>query len=560
MDRARPLRCSVPLLAAALVVAVGALVAPVFADEQVLTLDPQASDVSFLLPATGHDVHGTLVLRDGVVRFDPATGAASGRIAIDATRAETGNGSRDKTMHNKVLEVARYPLFVFVPERFEGELPAAGGGAAASEVKLVGTLSIHGSEHPLTLPAKVERDGDHLTATTTFQVPYVEWGMHNPSLLFLRVADEVAVTVAADGTLTTADGTRGRRRRRPPAPPTREAGAEARTRGLRLPQPRAAPALLEPAPSPRSAAPTASCCRCTRASSRACAVSSKTRWRTPAASTARRWRGACSAATASMPTSRAVRRSPSSTSTPPLCSSTTCRRWTTPRSGAATRARTGPGARRPRCSAPSLSSPAATSCCGARSAPCRSAAAARLGAGGETPGLDGILNGQALDLRFGERFGGGSGGGGGADGGTSGADVLRVAEGKTVSLIRLTLVLPALTAGAGEATLASLERLARAWGLAYQVLDDFKDCLMSHTETGKSSARDGELGRPNLPRVAGWQPALDRLESLLAEAGELVAALGTGGAAAWRPLVRLQAVMERELDDVRARLPRRACA
>ena len=114
------------------------------------------------------------------MRFDPATGAASGRIAIDAARAETGNGSRDKTMHEQGAGGRdSIPLFVFVPERFEGELPAA--GAASSEVKLVGTLSIHGSEHPLTLPARVESDGDHLTATTTFEVPYVEWGMHDPS-------------------------------------------------------------------------------------------------------------------------------------------------------------------------------------------------------------------------------------------------------------------------------------------------------------------------------------------------------------------------------------------
>jgi geranylgeranyl pyrophosphate synthase len=162
---------------------------------------------------------------------------------------------------------------------------------------------------------------------------------------------------------------------------------------------------------------------------------------------------------------------------------------------------------------------------------------------GETLGLGGILNGQALDLQF-------------AAAERSAADVLRVAEGKTVSLIRLTLLLPAITAGAGEADVERLERLARAWGLAYQVLDDFKDCLMSRDETGKSADRDAALGRPNLPRVAGWQPALERLEDLLAEAGDLLAELGGGGA--WRPLRRLQAVLAGELADVRERLPRRA--
>jgi geranylgeranyl pyrophosphate synthase len=161
-------------------------------------------------------------------------------------------------------------------------------------------------------------------------------------------------------------------------------------------------------------------------------------------------------------------------------------------------------------------------------------------------GLDGILNGQALDLHF-------------AAAERSGADVLRVAEGKTVSLIRLTLVLPALTAGVGDDVLDRLDGLASDWGLAYQVLDDFKDCLLSHEESGKTPARDGLLGRPNLPLVAGWEPALRRLEGLLASAAQRLAPLAADGDR-WAPLVRLQSVLDGELADVRRRLPRRACA
>jgi polyisoprenoid-binding protein YceI len=196
-------RTAHPSVLAALVLATMLAAAPpARAAEQVLVLDPDTSEVTFDVQATGHDVHGHLFLDAGEVRFDPATGAASGRIEIDAARSESGNDSRDKTMRNKVLEVASYPLFVFVPERFEGELPESGKG----EVSLVGTLTLHGADHPLTLPATVERDGGRVTATTHFQVPYVEWGMHNPSLLFLRVADEVAVTVTAQGELAPAAG------------------------------------------------------------------------------------------------------------------------------------------------------------------------------------------------------------------------------------------------------------------------------------------------------------------------------------------------------------------
>jgi hypothetical protein len=39
-------------------------------------------------------------------------------------------------------------------------------------------------------------------ATTTFVVPYVEWGLHDPSMMVLRVAKTVGVTVQAKGTLS----------------------------------------------------------------------------------------------------------------------------------------------------------------------------------------------------------------------------------------------------------------------------------------------------------------------------------------------------------------------
>ncbi len=74
------------------------------AEQRVLVLDPAASKVSFMLEATGHDVEGALAVKSGRIAFDPATGAASGEIAVDLKSGKTGNDSRDKTMHNEVLE------------------------------------------------------------------------------------------------------------------------------------------------------------------------------------------------------------------------------------------------------------------------------------------------------------------------------------------------------------------------------------------------------------------------------------------------------------------------
>lgn len=184
--------------AAALALATLIASAPsVLAEEQLLNLDPATTAVHFTVTATGHDVEGTFRVTSGAVRFDPATGTASGEIRVDALSAQTGNGSRDKTMRGDVLETEKFPLFVFTPEHVVGAVPSTGEG----QIELRGLVALHGASHPLTVPAKVHREGGLLKLTAEFAVPYVEWGLHNPSVLFLKVADVVQVHIEGQGTL-----------------------------------------------------------------------------------------------------------------------------------------------------------------------------------------------------------------------------------------------------------------------------------------------------------------------------------------------------------------------
>lgn len=169
--------------------------APVTAAEQVLTLDPARTTVSFFLEATGHDVHGTMGLASGELRFDPEAGKVSGQLIIDATRAESGNAKRDKKMHRKVLETETYPEIVFQAARIEGSVALTG----ESDVTLIGTVAIHGGEHEVSLPTHVEMTDSGFTAHATLSVPYVAWGMHNPSILILRVAKVVEIDIEAAG-------------------------------------------------------------------------------------------------------------------------------------------------------------------------------------------------------------------------------------------------------------------------------------------------------------------------------------------------------------------------
>ncbi len=173
---------------------------PLAATDMLLSLDPAATKVSFHLGATGHDVEGVLHLRTGEVRFDPDTGTATGSIVLDARRADTGSKKRDKTMHKKVLLSATHPSITFKAQRFEGTLNVD----SPNDVTLHGVVALAGVEHPLTLSATVSIDGENVEAQLAINVPYVEWGLHNPSIVFLRVAKEVRVDIAAVGTLVSA--------------------------------------------------------------------------------------------------------------------------------------------------------------------------------------------------------------------------------------------------------------------------------------------------------------------------------------------------------------------
>lgn len=172
-----------------------AVALPALAAERAVILDPAASAVSFSLDTTFHEVQGTMVLTAGTIRFDTETGEASGEITVDATRAATGNEDRDAKMHAEVLETARFPTIVFKARRVEGVVADPG----ESELRIVGVMSLHGADHPMTLSTTVESADGKLRGELKFPIPYVEWGMHDPSFLVARAAKTVDILVRAEG-------------------------------------------------------------------------------------------------------------------------------------------------------------------------------------------------------------------------------------------------------------------------------------------------------------------------------------------------------------------------
>jgi polyisoprenoid-binding protein YceI len=121
-------------------------------------------------------------------------------VVVNASSAETGNDGRDEKMHREILESEQYPEITFTPTRVEGSIATQGN----SRVQLHGMLSLHGRGQEIVTQVEVGIAGDEWTGQTSFPVPYVRWGLKNPSTFFLRVKDTVNLTVHAAGRLTLA--------------------------------------------------------------------------------------------------------------------------------------------------------------------------------------------------------------------------------------------------------------------------------------------------------------------------------------------------------------------
>ncbi len=164
----------------------------------VVTLEPSKTLVEFRLGGALHTTHGKFQLKGGIIKADSATGKAEGTIVVDAASGDSGNPLRDNRMTNGVLEAAKYPEITFSPLHIDGHLDRGGGFQA----RLEGLLKLHGMEHDIVIDAHGTLIDDNLVATAHFSVPYVEWGLSDPSVLFLAVAKQVDIDITAASRIT----------------------------------------------------------------------------------------------------------------------------------------------------------------------------------------------------------------------------------------------------------------------------------------------------------------------------------------------------------------------
>lgn len=171
---------------------------PAFAEKMVFTLDTKESEVRIILGATLHTVDGRAALEPATFRWDTDSGSASGRVVVQANRLRTGIDARDQKMREDVLVSALHPEIVFEATGFE----LRQSSAEKLRFVLKGDLSLLGVRHEIELETHAHpRPDNSWKARADLSLPYVEWGLTDPSLPLFSVDKYVTVEVKAVGSL-----------------------------------------------------------------------------------------------------------------------------------------------------------------------------------------------------------------------------------------------------------------------------------------------------------------------------------------------------------------------
>ena len=179
--------------------ALAVILAPAeLAQHQTFVINPDASEVKTMLNTTREVVSGTFHIQSGSIEFDRSTPRMSGSVVVLADSGKTGNDSRDRKMNKDILEVEQHATVSFEPKTYVGAIAPLGN----SNIQVTGIFTLLGTPHEITVPMLVHLDGTSAIAKAHFVVPYVQWGLKNPSFMIWKADNDVAIDLNLVGTIS----------------------------------------------------------------------------------------------------------------------------------------------------------------------------------------------------------------------------------------------------------------------------------------------------------------------------------------------------------------------
>ncbi len=161
-----------------------------------VVVQPDHSHIGFTAADNLHTVHGSFLIKEGKFILEPATHKISGSITVDVRSGNSGNHIRDQKMHKEILESDRYPFSIFMADSLEGNITEG-----ESHIKVLGQLNLHGARHRIALDVLVHRESNEISAKTNFVIPFVEWGMKDPSNFLFRLQKTVQMDIEIAGSV-----------------------------------------------------------------------------------------------------------------------------------------------------------------------------------------------------------------------------------------------------------------------------------------------------------------------------------------------------------------------
>lgn len=169
-----------------------------------------ANVVRFTSRAATEEFEGITDRIDGYLLLDgPALGPSTGQgetrlyVEVDLATLDTGIGLRNRHMRDNYLEVRTFPFATF-----EGRIHSVEEVPGRPfSVTSRGVLRIHGVARDRLLTCAVTQAGDGYRARCGFQVLLSDHGIAIPRLMFLRLANEIQVSL--DFTVRPAPGRQG---------------------------------------------------------------------------------------------------------------------------------------------------------------------------------------------------------------------------------------------------------------------------------------------------------------------------------------------------------------
>ena len=97
---------------------------------------------------------------------------------------------------------------------------------------------------------------------------------------------------------------------------------------------------------------------------------------------------------------------------------------------------------------------------------------------------------------------------------------------KTGAMIRASVIVGGIIAGATDEQMATLDAYSQRIGLAFQIADDILDVTQTSEQLGKTAGKDQAVSKATYPAIYGLPASENKARQLVEEAVEMIATIG----------------------------------